>query len=81
MAPLLKMRTHTHTHLPLLLIHHMQLLLAQPGFHFSCIKIVLLRLVHGIQKQLPSLSLGPEHSPQLGQLVMAGSDTVSLGAA
>lgn len=71
----------SHTHLPLLLVHHVQLLLAQPGFHLSCVKVVLLGLVHGVQHQLPPLGLGPEQSPQLGQLVVARPDAVGLGAA
>lgn len=72
---------HLHTHLPLLLVHHVQLLLAQPGLHLSCVKVVLLGLVHGVQKQLSPLRLSPEQVPQLGQLVVARPDTVCFGAA
>lgn len=71
----------SHTHLPLLLVHHVQLLLTQPGFHLGRVKVVLLGLVHGVQDQLPPLGLGPEQSPQLGQLVVARPDAVGLWAA
>lgn len=71
----------SHTHLPLLLVHHMELLLAQPGLHLGRVKVVLLGLVHGIQDQLPPFGLNPEETPQLGKLVMAHPDTVCLRAA
>ncbi|TNN65921.1 hypothetical protein EYF80_023921 [Liparis tanakae] len=58
-----------------------QLLLAQPGLHLGRVEVVLLGLVHGVQDQLPSLGLGPEQSPQLGQLVVARPDAVGLRAA
>lgn len=58
----------------------MQLLFAQPGLHLGRVKVVLLGLVHGVQDQLPPLGLGPEQSPQLGQLVVARPDAVGLGA-
>lgn len=59
----------------------MQLLLTQPGLDLGCIEVVLLGLVHGIQDQLPPLSLGPKQSPQLGQLVVTCPDAVCLRAA
>lgn len=71
---------HPHTHLALLLVHHVQLLLAQPGLHLRRVEEVLLRLVHGVQDQLPPLRLGPQQTPQLGQLVMARPHVVGLGA-
>lgn len=58
----------------------MQFLFAQPGLHLGCVEVVLLGLVHGVQNQLPPLGLGPEQTPQLGQLVMARPDTDCLGA-
>lgn len=59
----------------------MQLLLAQPGLNLGGVEVVLLGLVHGVQDQLPPLSLGPEQSPEVGQLVVAGPGTVGLWAA
>lgn len=70
-----------HTDLPLLLVHHVQLLLAQPGLHLGRVKVVLLGLVHSIQDELPPLSLSPEQTPQLGQLVVTRPDAVGLRAA
>lgn len=70
---------HTHTHLAVLLVHHVQLLLTQPGLHLGRVEEVLLRLVHGVQDQLPPLSLDPQEAPQLCQLVVSRPHVVGLG--
>lgn len=54
---------HSDTHLPFLFIHHMKLLLTEPGLHLSCVEEVLLSLVHGIKDQLPPFSFHPEKAP------------------
>lgn len=73
--------TRSDTHLPFLFIHHMKLLLTEPGLHLSCVEEVLLSLVHGIQDQLPPLRFHPEKAPQLCQLIVACPNVVCLWAA
>lgn len=71
---------HPHQHLPLLLAHQQQLLLAQPRLHLGHVKVVLLQLVGGIQGLLPALCLLLQLPPHCPQTLQKTSDSFGFRA-
>lgn len=68
-------------HLGFLLRHHVQLLLAHPGFGFGRVKVVLLGVVRLLQAGVAKLRLLPQLAPQLLQVPQALLDGLVLGEA
>lgn len=68
------------TNFGLLFRHHVELLLAHPGFSFSCIEVVLLGLMGLLESGVAFLRLLDDQAPQLLQVSQTGSDRLHVGA-